>query len=371
MALKVVTHFPGGNASAIEIRSRDNLPEVRFASDPCGGAEALWFYFRIEEAAPDPAKHTKIRITWTMIDNLYGSDQSTLCIPVACSPGGTWMRLKQGEENRNEDGLRELSWQIPHPAPSTDIALCFPYGITELENALDRARDFWKTAAIGVSQGGRTIRRVYHSAGAGTNYPSVYIVARQHGGETPTSWVLDGLLRHWALNKKGGYSIWTIPIADIDGAEWGWYGRENIPHDLGRAWSDPPTRHEALAIRNDLLRWKSTGKPILVLDLQAADAFEKDGVYAIIGESADETKWGNVIQNELRAEYAARDFNRTKDRPSRSNGPTLSNWVRQHLNVPVVTLRVPYAQAAGNVLTQKSYREIGQRLAQAMLRRNG
>lgn len=371
MALKVTTQFPGGNVAAVDIRNRDDIPEIRFASDPCGGAEALWFYFRVEESSPDPAKHTKIRITWTMIDNMHGSDQSTLCIPAACAQGGTWMRLKQGEENRNEHGLRELSWYIPHPAPAIDIALCFPYGASELDNALERSRDFWKTADIGISQGGRVIRRVYHDAGAGGNYPSVYMVARLHGGETPASWVLDGLLRHWAQSKKGGYTIWTIPVADVDGAHWGWYGRENFPNDLDRAWSDPPLRAEAVAIRNDILRWKNNGKPILFLDLQAAGGFERDGVYACASGSPDETKWCNVIQNELRSDYAAREFMRIVDRPTRSPGPALCSWVRQALNVPAIRLHIPYAQAAGTVLTQKSYREMGQRIAQAIMRRNG
>jgi hypothetical protein len=371
MSLSITAKFPGGNVTGVEVRTRDGLPEIRFASDPCGGAESLWFYFRIEESAPDPAKHTKIRITWTMMDSIYGGAGSPVCIPVTSSPGSTWMRLKQGEENRNEDGLRELSWQIPHPSPSTEIAFCFPYGPAELDNAIERSRDFWKIAPIGISQGGRTIKRVYHQGGAGGNYPAIFIVARQHGGETPASWVLDGLLRHLAASKKAGYTIWTVPLADIDGAEWGWYGRENIPHDLGHAWNDPPTRHEALVIGQDILRWKSAGKPLLVLDLQATAAFEKDGVYALSCGGAEETKWCNVMKNELRDDYAAADFVRTADRPSRSSGNTLIQWARQIHNLPAISLHIPYAQCAGNILTQKSYREIGQRLALAIMRRNG
>lgn len=370
MGLKITSNFPGGNIAGVDVGERDGIPEVRFASDPCGGAAALWFYFRIEESAPDPVKHTKIRLTWTMIDNIPGSQESTLCIPVATTPGHTWSRLKQGEEKRNEHGLIELSWQIPHPAPSTDVAFCFPYGLAELENAVERSRDFWKTAPIGISQGGRMIQRVYHTAGAGGNHPSVFVIARQHGGETPASWVLDGFLRHWALNKKGGYSVWVIPFVDIDGSEWGWYGRDQGPHDLDRAWNNPPTRHEALVIRNDILRWKALGKPILLLDLQATGAFDKAGVYATASENADETKWCNVIKNELKADYAAPDFVRATTNAPAASGRSFCDWAREALGLPALSLHIPYAQIAGNVLTQKSYREIGQRLAQAIVRRN-
>lgn len=369
MALSITSNFPGGNVAGVDIVTRDGIPEVRFASDPCGGAGALWFYFRIEEAHPDPAKHTKIRLTWTMIDSVYGGRDSGICIPVTATPGHTWSRLKQGDENRNEHGLREISWLLPHPSPVTEVAFCFPYGAGELDNVLERARDFWRIAPLGISQGGRIMKRVYHDSGV-AHHPGVYIMARQHAGETPGSWVLDGFLRQWTLAKKGGYSIWTMPFADIDGATWGWFGRDHYPHALGRAWGDPPRRHEALVIQQDLLRWKASCKPLLVLDLQATGAFERDGVYAHADQqSAEETKWCNVIRNELKSDYAAAEFLRVDQDSSRSAGSTFIAWARQTLGVPAIRLLLPYTQTAAGVLTQKSYREIGQRLALAITRR--
>lgn len=372
MTLKISSKFPGGNVAAVVVTERDGLPEVRFASDPCGGAEALWFYFRIEETAPDSARHTKIRLTWTLVDQVYGSEASGPCVPVFSTPGHTWSRLKQAEEIRNEDGLRELSWLLAHPAPVTEVALCFPYGPPELDNALEKARDFWKTVPIGISQGAHQVKRVYHNAQTSGHHPSVFVMARQYGGETPGSWVLDGLLRQWALNRKGGYSLWTLPFADIDGVTWGWFGRGNGPHELGRAWGDAPTRHEARVIQTDLLRWKNHGKPVLLLDLQATRAFEHEGVYAAISEDPEEVKWCNVIKNELKADYAAPVFTRSDAVAlSAIPGTTFAAWARQALGVPVLTLRVPYHQAPTGVLTQKAYREIGQRIALAIQRRNG
>lgn len=372
MSLKVRSDFPGGNVAGVEISTRDGLPEVRFASDPCGGAEALWFYFRLEETDPKAATDGKIRLTWTMVDNVYGGEAPALCIPVTSSPGHTWMRLKQGEESRNDHGLRELSWLIPHPSPATDIALCFPYGPEDLKANLDRARDFWQTAPVGITQGGRVMQRVYHDGGAGHHLPGIFAIARQHAGETPGSWALDGFMRQWAQHKKGGYTVWTMPFADPDGVAWGWFGRENFPHDLGRAWGDLPARHEAAVIRAEVERWRQKCKPLLVLDLQATPVFEKDGVYAYADpDRAEEVKWCNVIKNALKTDYAATDFMRVDQRPSRSTAPTFVQWVRKRLEVPAISLHIPYAQACGQILTQKSYREIGQRLMQAMLQRKG
>ncbi len=372
MTINVRSNFPGGNAAGVHISARDGMPEIRFSPDPCGGAEALWFYLRLEEKDAQAPTDGKIRLTWTNIDNAYGGTAPAFCIPVTSSPGHTWMRMKQGEESRNEHGLRELSWLIPHPAPVTDIALCFPYGPDDLKANLDRARDFWQTAAIGITQGGRVMQRVYHDGGAGSHLPGVFALARQHAGETPGSWALDGFMRQWAQHKKGGYTVWTIPFADPDGVAWGWFGRENIPHDLGRAWGDLPSRHEAAIIQAELERWRQKCKPLLVLDLQATPVFDKDGVYAYADlENAEETKWCNVIKNVLKTDYAAEDFMRVDQRPSRNAGPTFVQWVRKTMGLPAISLHIPYAQANGQVLTQKNYREIGQRVMQAVIQRKG
>ena len=35
----------------------------------------------------------------------------------------------------------------------------------------------------------------------------------------------------------------------------GAYGKDPFPHDLNRAWGDPPMRHETLVMRHDIRRW--------------------------------------------------------------------------------------------------------------------
>jgi len=378
MSLKVLTRFPGGNATGIEITKHDSIPEVKFASDPCGNPEALWFYFRLEESNPDPQNHTKVRLTWTFFDNMQGVSDYSTCIPVSQIPGSTWSRLKQGEDSRTPEGLRQLSWLIPHPSPTIDIAFCFPYTPSDLDSLISRSKDFWQAGPIGVSQDGRLIPRIYQTSGTtGNNQPGIYIVARQHAGETPGSWVLDGFLRQWALNKKGGYVIWAVPFADMDGVTWGHYGRDSFPYDLNRAWGNPPMRHETLVIKNDVARWKKICRPVLALDLHSPGACDKDGVFTYVPEdttgplAADEIKWCNVIQNELQAEFAAKDFRRVDKNPTRWNTPDFCSFMRGEMGVPALNLQIPYSLIGGNVLSQKSYREIGQRIAAAVLKRKG
>jgi hypothetical protein len=189
--------------------------------------------------------------------------------------------------------------------------------------------------------------------------------------------VLDGFLRHWAQARKGGYVIWAVPLAHIDGVVGGHYGKDGFPYDLNRAWGVPPMRHETLVIRHDLARWKARCRPILALDLHAPGACEREGVYAYTGKdpagptAAEETKWCNVIQHELQAEFAAPNFKRVAGYRSRWETPGFSTCLREEMGIPALSIETPYSHAGANLLTPKSYREIGRRLALAIMRRNG
>lgn len=378
MSLKVNTNIPGGNAADIEILDDGICPEVCFASDPYESPEALWFCFRLVETENGPARPTKVRLTWKHFDTIRGNADSTACRPVFQPAGHAWSRLKQGEEKRTPDGRREISWLIPHPAPTTDVAFCFPYGETDVHSLLQRYPNYWQTASIGVSQGGRRMARLSNADGTQDGrQPGFYVVARQHAGETPGSWVLDGLLQHLAQIRKAGYVVWAVPLVDVDGIVRGHYGKDHYPYDLDHAWGQPPMRHETLVIRQDVLRWKARCRPILALDLQAPGACEQDGVYAYVGNetnaplAGEETKWCNVMQNELQAEFAAPEFKRVANQPTRWNTPGFTTFLRSELGVPALRMDIPYAMAGGNLLTQKSYREIGRRLATGFLRRHG
>lgn len=378
MSLTLSTRFPGGNAADVTIEENGPVPEIRFASDPCGGPEALWFCFRLEETNPDPARHSKVRLVWNYVDTVLGAGEAPDCVPVCQSPGQPWVRLRQGEVVRAADGQRQLSWLIPHPAPFVEIAFCFPYGTAEMDAVLDRSRGYWQSCPIGLTQGARRIVRLHNSLGApGGNQPGIYVVARQHAGETPGSWVLDGFLKHLAQVRKAGYVVWVIPFADMDGVVLGHYGKDAFPYDLNRAWGAPPMRRETGVIRCDVGRWKACCRPVLALDFHAPGACERDGVYAFASKdpdgprAAEELKWCNVLQQELKAEFAAPEFKRVAAYKSRWETPNFAAFMRDEMGVPALSVETPYSHAAGTLLTQNSYREIGRRLALGVMRRTG
>jgi hypothetical protein len=379
MAIRVLNRFPEANVRVLKVHAEGSNPEIEFTPDPRGGNEALWFYFRVEDkniANPPPESLT---LTLRFFENLLGSTDSTNMRPVIRAAGKNWFRLKTPDIERLPDGREVLSWTIPYPTETTEVAFCFPYYRDELSVLLGNCKGYWTEEEIGLTQSGRILTRLRNSVlqgGASCPNPrGLYIVARQHSGETPGSWVLDGLLYAFARAKPVNWAVWAVPFANLDGVAEGDYGKDPYPHDLNRAWGAPPMRHETLVMQRDMRRWKKLCKPDLVLDLHAPGGCEAVGVYGFYRET-QESEWGNatqawlnVLRQGLGPEYAADEFMREGKYASRWEKPRLVDFARDDLQCPAATLEFPYGLCRDLLLTPKQYREIGQRLARAIMQR--
>jgi hypothetical protein len=266
MALSVDSDIPFGNVCDVTIVTVDGVPEIRFAPDPHGGPECLWFCFRLvaqpktvscaaggQEGAP-LASNAKVRLTLQNPDNMLGGHQPQFMRPVVRYDGGEhWQRLGQAQVQELPDGRLYISWLVDAPQRTLDVAYCYPYGRAEVEALVRDTGGYWQVDTIGVSQEARPLLRLSNdygdgrtaSAGEGKR-PGFYVTARQHSGETPGSWVLDGFLRHIASLGEHAPLVWAVPLAHMDGVENGDYGKDGFPYDLNRAWGRPPMRHEVL-----------------------------------------------------------------------------------------------------------------------------
>ncbi|MBM4147688.1 MAG: hypothetical protein FJ224_01390 [Lentisphaerae bacterium] len=375
MSLKVRTDIPYGNACAVEVASGGDMPEVRFAASPRGGPESLWFCFRVVESNPAASQEQgKVRVTLRFFDNVLGAGAGADLAPVFRPSGQGWHRMSGGVTSLSETGHCAVSWTIPHPAPETDVALCFPYGEEDAAALVAKSKGSWKTEEIGVSTGGRPIVRLFTDSGEpnGTRQ-GIYLVARQHAGETPGSWVLDGLMQQLSKSRRSPFVVWAVPLLDADGVAAGEYGKDNFPCDFNRAWGLPPMRHEVLAVQRDIALWQTRCKPVLALDFHAPGACETDGVYALLPNEEKlpdafraAEKWANVIQQDL-GEFAAGNFKRQAACPSRWDGATFTTYMASILSIPALALEIPYSRAGTTVLAQRQYRDIGARLATALM----
>jgi hypothetical protein len=291
LTLTVRTDVPYGNAGEVWVAERGGRAEVHFTADPHGGPECLWFCFRLE-GMPD-ARH--VDLVLEHVGNMLGGHQPQYMRPVVRFGGeqgvAAWQRVGEGAVTERPDGQVCVKWEIV-PAtglPATcyaDVAYCYPYGEPEVEALVRDADGYWQVDSIGLSQGGLSLLRLSNDYGRGDCRPGLYLVARQHSGETPGSWVLDGFLRHVAALGESAPLVWAVPLTNVDGVVGGDYGKDNYPYDLNRAWGRPPMRHEVLVMQSDIRRWTERCRPALVLDMHAPGACETSGVYCYLPDPA-------------------------------------------------------------------------------------
>ncbi len=382
MALKVLDRFPGSNVRVLEVRTKAGDPEIFFTADPCGGTEALWFDFRLHDLAP-PATGVPetLKLTLVFFETLLGGNNPATIRPVLRERGKAWNRLKAPEVKRDAEGQSQLTWVVPYPVEPMEFAFCIPYGSDELATTLEHCKGYWQERDIGLTQGGKVMKRlannIWKGCDACPNPRGLYIVARQHAGETPGSWVLDGMMEAFSRAKPVNWCIWVVPFANLDDVLGGAYGKDPFPHDLNRAWGRPPMRHETLVMQRDMHRWATRCKPELVLDLHAPGASEDQGAYAFVGDSGKpevdkaNLAWTNLFKEALTPDYADNDFVKVANYPSRWDGPKLANFVHNEIGCSAFSLETPYGLIRDTVLFQKHYREIGQKLARAILTRWG
>jgi hypothetical protein len=377
MPLKAHNRMDGGNAAVLEVRTGGETPEIAFAAHPHGGPECLWFYFRIVETAPATTPPEKLRLVLRFADTMLGCGVASSLRPVYRPEGKGWFRASAGIEHLRPDGRRDVSWVIPYPAPSIEVAFCYPYGEEELGLLLRKSHDYWQSDAIGLTQEGRTMVRLSNDYGAAEGrMAGVYLIARQHSGETPGSWVLDGFLERIARDKKKPCLIWAVPFANADGVVCGDYGKDSFPYDLNRAWGRPPMRHETLVLQQDMRAWARRCKPRLALDLHAPGGSECEGVYAYLPDPAahpdahkEALTWAHVMAETLGKEFAAPEFGRVAHYASRWETPHFTHFARSETSACAMAIETPYALCGQTVMTQNQYREVGRLLAKAVLAR--
>ncbi len=376
MSLRVESRFSGGNVAAVRVLEKAPSAEIEFTAHPCGGSESLWFHFRVLESSADEPHPANLTLTLKFLRSLTGCNTPAAMHPVYRGEGQNWNRTKTGVVSTGEDGQVKVSWTIPYPEPASEFALCYPYGFHEVKTLVRKSKAYWSMNSIGLSAGGRPVQRVSNIVDRAGDRPGIFLVARQHGGETPGSWVLDGMLQHFARTHESRVLVWSVPLADVGGIERGHYGRGSVDLDLDQAWGMTPLRHEARVIQCDLSEWKARCRPALILDLQATGGSESDGLYCRLpsteggnAASKDAEKWANVFHEALGQEYAASDFKRIVQKQPAAAGLSLGSYARDVMEVSSLVIAVPYALCGKTSMTPKQYREAGRRLARSAIRR--
>jgi len=371
--LIVSMDIPYGNAAGVRVWEHDGRRGVSFSPDPHGGPECLWFCFRI--SSPE-GEIGALRLKMKNPDTTLGGGRPENFRPVIRRGEGEWERIGTGRVAERPDGRMSVIWDLDVPAPHCDVAFCYPYGAPEIDALLGDCGEALRADGIGHSQGGRGLVRLSNDYGTTERKrPGLYLVARQHAGEMPGSWVLDGFLREMVRLGSDAPLVWAVPLSNIDGIEWGDYGKDNFPYDLNRAWSTPPMRHETLCIRKDIARWQARCRAELAIDFHAPGGSEAAGAYCFTPTPQSDAdmgsataRWAETIRHALGETYAAEEFLRTADYPSRWETMRFTQFCWSQ-GVPALTIETPYALSGETVMTRERYREMGSLIARRLSER--
>lgn len=345
---------------------------------------STWFYFRVVDERDTEHRVARFRLTninrqgglyknGFRVTTRRGSNRDCKCWASLHGCGG-WSRLKSAVSYRERDGSAELQWDyvFEQRGDEVEFAFSYPYSYEELQQTLEAAarlaqtrRIFLHREVLCYSRQGRRVDLVTITSDRGTGAtddgldkfardpdasdhvdddlswlfpdmragkadrpprfdgkPQILMSCRVHPGETPASFMLDGVLelllrrddpRAKALREK---YVWRIvPMLNPDGVAAGHYRHDLSGVNLNRVywpWPDAAAYPAQAAL---IILARSLRPLVLFLDLHAHAS--KRGVFAY-GNALDdpteqiETKLYALLLsvNSRHFEFAACNFSK-------------------------------------------------------------
>jgi murein tripeptide amidase MpaA len=241
MSLEIDCAFDGGNIELVAPTAEGADLAIRKDSN---GNWYQWFYFRVRGGA---GRALTLRIVNAGASSYpEGWQGYRACVS---ADNMHWRRT----DTAYADGVLE----IRHRVETDEIRVAFfaPYDLARHHGFLDQAAANPAVSArtIGRSVDGRAIDCL--SLGDGPR--QVWLIGRQHSGETMASWWMEGALERLldgadpvAARLRATARIHLVPIVNIDGAARGNLRGNAAGIDLNRQWHapDPATAPEVAAV---------------------------------------------------------------------------------------------------------------------------
>ena len=181
----------------------------------------------------------------------------------------------------------------------------------------------------------------------GRGRPRLWIIARQHPGESPSAWFIEGLLGR--LGRQGdraaralarGALVVVVPAMNPDGVALGNHRTNALGVDLNRSWLEPSLAPEVVAVQAGMAR---LGVDFL-LDVHADERLPWSFA-ATSGGPAEDLERG-FIHALLEA---SEDFQDEHGYPPDAEPDRVmaQGWVAGELGRPAITLELPFKDADG------------------------
>ncbi|GHV42604.1 hypothetical protein AGMMS49546_21820 [Spirochaetia bacterium] len=272
MAIIIDTNFPGGGADKVYIGANGTIT----FSAPVDGSltdRSLWFYFCVRGAKGKALCFIQQGMTHTL-EPFYAGTYAAVRPVVREGPGGAFYRIPSSDTSFKADPI-SYTFTLTPKSDETYVAFCFPYQYADLLRFVETHSKDISLRMIGKTEEGRDYPVLLIGDDGNPKKKLIITTARQHSGESPGSFVLEGFLEQYlSENESGKYLretsvLLVLPMTNLDGVEEGRYGKDAPPADFNRAWMTESIREELrsfLKLVDELLK---IYKPGLYVDFHA------------------------------------------------------------------------------------------------------
>jgi hypothetical protein len=366
----VRAEFEGGSIGQATFVAPGHL---RFYAAAGTSPRPLWFHFAVEGVTL-PA----LRCDLVNADECFGPRRDWANVrPVFSADGRNWERLVRAEYVEETPDLGYFSFTVPIVGPSTQVAYCYPYTTEDLRRALNSVPDRRGLLVDELCRSSEDRTVAYLRFGNHTDPErNVWILARQHAGETPASYVVEGLIQWFCrldppvLESLADTAFHLVPMVDVDGVVHGRYGKDQRPVDYNRDWREHPTLPEIKALVAAMRETQDRASLAVVVDIHAPH--HGDAECYLFGSDFEHAPAVSAMQSRFVKRLAAVspesvDFREDAVRGNPNPPGSAREFLRQAFDVPVLTLEVSYHRGrSGRYLTQRDYRDFGAAVGQAL-----
>jgi Predicted carboxypeptidase len=383
--ISVRTDFEGASGKVVSLDKASKTVRITPGGDPAHGWPC-WWYLRIDGLA----KGDSLTLEVVPVDAPLVGPGKNRGKPLAaswCQPtrvalshdGSKWQQTEPGRASggamiytiQGQGGSLWLAWGPPFT----------PQDSARLVQSLAKKCRGSQAFELCQSNGGRPCPalRLVAADAAQARKPAIWIQARQHAWESGSSWVCRGLAE-WltgddprAADLREKAEITIVPIMDIDSTATGNGGKECLPQDHNRDWTDRPHHAEVAAAQKRLRQLGDEKRLALFVDLHNPGPSDMQPFFYCCPEGSltelgrtNLDRFFTLCRGEMNGPLELADKPRTSGPAYDPLWKQMSkNWVTAHAPPHAVAVTLETAWNTPDSTTD-GYRRLGEQLGQAM-----
>ena len=364
--MNISSHFDAGSIEVVSLNSADDI-RLTIRQDNAA-TFAQWFYFRLQGAAHQPCTMHFLNAGVSAYPKGWEDYQA-----VASYDRTNWFRVPTRFDGQ--------IMTIEHTPLSNSIYYAYfePYSYEQHLNLIGQAQGsgLSQVSYLGSTVEGRDLDllTIGHEVSSDLK---IWVIARQHPGETMAEWCVEGLLQRlldWqdplARALLDHVTFYVVPNMNPDGSVHGNLRTNAVGANLNREWQEPCLERspEVFYVRQKMLE---TGVDLFI-DLHGDETIP----YVFTAGCEGNPGYSERLQ-QLAASFkhhfkqASPDFQTEHsyplDAPGHANLTVATNWVGQQFDCLALTLEMPFKDNAN--LPDDDYGWNGQRslrLGEALL----